>query len=43
MVSDMRGIRLKEEMIQVEQILKAAEIEFVLEGDQAFNKYSFVR
>ena len=29
MVSDMRGIRLKEEMIQIEQILKAAEINFV--------------
>ena len=29
MVSNMRGIRLKEEMIQVEQILKAAEIKFV--------------
>jgi two-component system, NarL family, sensor histidine kinase DesK len=29
MVSNMRGIRLKEEMIQIEQILKAAEINFV--------------
>ena len=35
MVSDMRGIRLKEEMIQVEQILKAAEIEFVLKAGKS--------
>jgi two-component system, NarL family, sensor histidine kinase DesK len=35
MVSDMRGIRLKEEMIQVEQILKAAEIKFVKEQEKA--------
>ena len=35
MVSDMRGIRLKEEMIQVEQILKAAEIKCELEQEKA--------
>ena len=35
MVSDMRGIRLNEEMIQVEQILKAAEIKFVKEQEIA--------
>ena len=35
MVSDMRGIRLKDEMIQVEQILKAAEIKFVKEQEIA--------
>ena len=31
----MRGIRLKEEIIRVKQILKAAEIEFG--GEQEFN------
>ena len=33
MVSKMRGIRLKEEIIRVKQILKAAEIEFVCEQE----------
>ena len=40
MVSDMRGIRLKEEMIQVEQILKAAEIKFVKEQEKALTNVS---
>ena len=43
MVSNMRGIRLKEEIIHVKQILEAAGIEFVLEGDQAFIENPFVR
>lgn len=33
MVSQMRGIRLKEEIIRVKQILKAAQIEFIYEED----------
>ncbi|MFZ7944229.1 MULTISPECIES: sensor histidine kinase [Bacillaceae] len=33
MVSSMRGIRLKDEIIRVKQIIKAAEINFVSEGD----------
>src|SRR5690606_26094106 len=31
MVSQMRGIRLKEELVRVKQILKAAEIELIIE------------
>src|SRR4051812_5484917 len=38
MVSNMRGIRLKEEISHVKQLLEAAGIELVLEGDQAFSK-----
>ena len=38
MVSNMRGIRLKEEIIHVKQILEAAEIELVIEGNQALTK-----
>ena len=37
MVSDMRGIRLKEEMIQVEQILKAAEIKCEKEQEKVLS------
>jgi two-component system sensor histidine kinase DesK len=33
MVTQMRGTRLEEEMFRIKQILKAAEIEFVLEGE----------
>ncbi|MRH43522.1 sensor histidine kinase [Aquibacillus halophilus] len=33
MVSDMRGVRLKDEIIHIEQILEAAQIEFNLEGN----------
>ncbi|MEX2105068.1 MAG: sensor histidine kinase [Bacilli bacterium] len=33
MVTHMRGTRLDEEMFRIKQILKAAEIEFILEGD----------
>lgn len=33
MVTQMRGTRLEDEMFRVKQILKAAEIEFELEGD----------
>ena len=33
MVSSMRGIRLKDEILRVEQILNAAQINFVREGD----------
>jgi two-component system, NarL family, sensor histidine kinase DesK len=42
MVSQMRGIRLKEEMVRVKQILKAAEIEFVLEQDAALSNVSLL-
>lgn len=42
MVSQMRGIRLKEEMIRVKQILKAAEIDFVLERDAALSNVSLL-
>ncbi|MFC0558957.1 sensor histidine kinase [Halalkalibacter alkalisediminis] len=33
MVSDMRGAKLEDEMIHVHQILKAAEMEFIFEGN----------
>ncbi|AWX54331.1 MULTISPECIES: sensor histidine kinase [Brevibacillus] len=33
MVTQMRGTRLEDEMFRIKQIFKAAEIEFVLEGD----------
>ncbi|MDQ0861077.1 sensor histidine kinase [Bacillus sp. V2I10] len=42
MVSQMRGIRLKEEMVRVKQILKAAEIEFVIEQDAALSNVSLL-
>ncbi|PLR69048.1 MULTISPECIES: sensor histidine kinase [Bacillaceae] len=42
MVSQMRGIRLKEEMIRVKQILKAAEINFVVEQDAALSNVSLL-
>jgi two-component system, NarL family, sensor histidine kinase DesK len=40
MVSQMRGIRLKEEIIRVKQILQAAQIEFIFEGDTKLNNVS---
>ncbi|RFU60849.1 sensor histidine kinase [Bacillus sp. V59.32b] len=42
MVSQMRGIRLKEEIIRVKQILKAAEIEFVGEEEIALTNVSLL-
>ncbi|WP_100371693.1 sensor histidine kinase [Bacillus sp. FJAT-45037] len=33
MVSDMRGVKLEDEIIHVQQILRAAQIEFMFEGD----------
>lgn len=42
MVSQMRGIRLKEEIIRVKQILKAAEIEFVGDEDIALTNVSLL-
>lgn len=33
MVSDMKGAKLKDEIIRIQQVLKAAQIEFQLEGD----------
>jgi two-component system, NarL family, sensor histidine kinase DesK len=38
MVSNMRGIRLKEEISQVKALLEAAGIELVLEGEHTFSK-----
>ncbi|PLT31882.1 sensor histidine kinase [Peribacillus deserti] len=38
MVSAMRGIRLKEEIVRIQQILKAAEIELVLEQKRPLTK-----
>lgn len=40
MVSQMRGIRLKEEIVHVRQILKAAEIEFVTDQELALSNVS---
>lgn len=37
MVSDMRGIKLEDEIIHVKQILKAAEMNFIFEGDAKLN------
>ncbi|CAH0344754.1 sensor histidine kinase [Bacillus sp. CECT 9360] len=42
MVSQMRGIRLKEEIIRVKQILKAAEIEFVGDEEIALTNVSLL-
>ena len=39
MVSNMRGIRLKEEINHVKQLLEAAEIELIVEGE-SFSKVS---
>ncbi|MBS4194245.1 sensor histidine kinase [Lederbergia citri] len=40
MVSQMRGIRLKEELVRVKQILKAAEIDLIIEGNTKLNNVS---
>jgi two-component system, NarL family, sensor histidine kinase DesK len=40
MVSQMRGIRLKEEIIRVKQILKAAEIDFIYEEETKLSNVS---
>jgi two-component system, NarL family, sensor histidine kinase DesK len=40
MVSQMRGIRLKEEIIRVKQILKAAEIDFIYEEETKLTNVS---
>jgi len=42
MVTKMRGTRLEEEMYRVKQILAAAEIEFVLEGDPKLTNTSLI-
>ncbi|MEC0370122.1 sensor histidine kinase [Paenibacillus chibensis] len=42
MVTQMRGTRLEDEMFRIKQILKAAEIEFVLTGDPILNSTSLL-
>jgi two-component system sensor histidine kinase DesK len=42
MVSSMRGIRLKEEILRVEQILNAAQINFISEGEFTQTKVSLL-
>lgn len=42
MVSSMRGIRLKDEIIQVKQISKAAQIDLVVEGDGTLTDVSLL-
>ncbi len=42
MVTHMRGTRLDEEMFRIKQILKAAEIEFILEGDPNLSNTSLM-
>ncbi|MBM7693621.1 two-component system sensor histidine kinase DesK [Peribacillus deserti] len=42
MVSSMRGIRLKEEIVRIQQILKAAEIDFVLKQERPLTKTSLL-
>jgi two-component system sensor histidine kinase DesK len=42
MVTQMRGTRLEDEMFRVKQILKAAEIEFVLTGDPILSNTSLL-
>lgn len=42
MVAQMRGIRLKEEMVRVKQMLKAAEIDFVGEPETSFSNVSLL-
>lgn len=37
-VADMRGTKLEEELIRVKQILKAAQMEFYVEGEKSFHK-----
>ena len=42
MVTSMRGMRLEDEMFRVQQILKAAQIEFILEGDPKLTNVSLL-
>ena len=36
LVADMRAMRLEDEVIRIQQMLKAAEMDFTMEGDPAF-------
>lgn len=42
MVTEMRGTRLEDEILRIKQILKAAQIEFVLEGDPKLTNTSLL-
>src|SRR5690606_36685781 len=42
MVTSMRGMRLEDEVYRVQQILKAAQIEFILEGDPKLTNISLL-
>lgn len=42
MVSEMRGIRLKDEIVHVKQILKAAQIDFVADEDMNISNVSLL-
>lgn len=42
MVTTMRGTRLEDEMFRIQQILKAAQIEFILEGDPKLTEISLL-
>ncbi len=42
MVTHMRGMRLEDEMFRIQQILKAAQIEFILEGDPKLTDISLL-
>ncbi|MCG7409605.1 sensor histidine kinase [Paenibacillus sp. ACRRX] len=42
MVTQMRGTRLEDEMFRIKQILKAAEIEFTMEGDEKLSNTSLL-
>lgn len=42
MVTQMRGIKLEDELFRIKQILKAAEIDFILEGDLKLAKTSLM-
>ena len=36
LVADMRAMKLEDELIRIQQILKAAEMDFTIDGDPAF-------
>ena len=36
LVADMRAMKLEDEVIRIQQMLKAAEMDFTIEGDPAF-------
>lgn len=42
MVTQMRGTRIEDEIFRIQQILKAAQIEFILEGDPKLNNVSLL-